>query len=215
MKYLEGILIRDDPGQGATLSQDIEFSQAVLAKAGDGRGSKQGPFCALKSRAAIEAETTDKAGAEICIEIGTLNDSYCCSSIDVASCDGAGTVVVRIVDNRQRECSIIAVGGWVKTGRSFHEPPAVIESASSIGALRHVDLLSGLLADVSDIQISSIKRKSPGIPQPLAPHQLIPSAEEKWIDGSTCAGCSWGRRIDPEKFSQPASEILSIVARVP
>jgi len=85
MKDLEGSLIRNDPRQGATPSQDIELSQAVLAEAGDGRGSKQGPFCLFESRAVIEAETTDKAGAEICIEIGALNDWYCCSSIDVAS----------------------------------------------------------------------------------------------------------------------------------
>jgi hypothetical protein len=35
MKHLEGSLIRDDPRHGATPSQDIELSQAVLAEAGD------------------------------------------------------------------------------------------------------------------------------------------------------------------------------------
>lgn len=86
MKYLEGILIWDDPRYGATIGQDIELSQAVLAEAGDGSGSQQRPFCLFESGAIIEAETTDKTGAEIGVEIAALDCRCCLASIDVASC---------------------------------------------------------------------------------------------------------------------------------
>src|SRR5690348_15802215 len=110
---MQRTLIRHDPRHGAALGQDIELSQAILADTDDGWRSNQRPFLLFKSQAVIEAETSDKAGAEICIEIGPLASRYRRATINIVSGNVAVSHVVRTPNRRQRVCSTIAVGGWV------------------------------------------------------------------------------------------------------
>ena len=89
---------------------------------------------------------------------------------------------MRILNDRQREPSVITIGGWIKTGGTFHESPAEIQSASRIGGRRHVDFLPRILPHVADDEVAG------SVTGGFVYRGAIPAIRGVYFYGDFCAG---------------------------
>src|SRR5688500_9396524 len=70
---------------------------------------------------------------------------------------------MRVLEDRQRQRPVVAVGRWIEAVRPFHQPPSVVAAA---GASRlEVDFFPLALADVGDEHVAgdAIETESPWV----------------------------------------------------
>jgi hypothetical protein len=120
------------------------------------------------------------------------------SPIHITSSDGTTATLMVILKNRGSKVFLTARFLKIKAMKPLYDTPAIIS------ALPHyIDLLPSVLPNIGQPKIPgfSIKRKTPGISQPLGKDFRPLLASYKWVVSGNAIG-NTTIHVDPEQFPQ-------------
>src|SRR3954453_2970950 len=113
----------------------------------------------------------DRAGAVVAVEVRALERRDLRAAVAIAAADGAGAAGMGVLEQREGDAGIDAVGGRVVAVHPFHLSPAVIFAADARRGLE-IDFLECALADVTDPEVAggAIEAEAPWIADAVRPY---------------------------------------------
>src|SRR3954452_23537966 len=113
----------------------------------------------------------DRAGAVVAVEIRALERRDLRAAVAIAAADGASAAGVGVLEQREDDAGIDAVGGRVVAVHPFHLSPAVIFAADARRRLE-IDFLERALADIPDPEVAggAIETEAPWIADAVRPY---------------------------------------------
>src|SRR3954451_24266155 len=157
----------------------------------------------------------DRAGAVVAVEIRALERRDLRAAVAIAAGDGAGAAGVGVLEQREGDAGIDAVGGRVVAVHPFHLSPAVVFAADARRRLE-IDFLERVLADVSDPEVAggAIETETPRIAQAVRPDFAAPAGTQI----ERIRGRNGVRRavidIDAQDLAEELIDVLGVVVRI-
>jgi hypothetical protein len=174
--------------------EHIDLAHIVFPERRDSRIGFEDPRFASHPFALGRANRKNFAAAIVPIEIGAHERRDRSPPVHITSDDRTTAALMAILNYRGSKIFLLTKLLKIKAMKPLHDPPAVIS------ALPHdIDFLPSVLSDIGQPKIPgfSIKRKTPGISQPLGEDFRPFLASYKWVVSGNAIG-STTIHVDPK-----------------